>query len=349
MIVLGVSGGVDSSVCAVLLKKQNQDVRGVFMNNWEDGGPECRAEEDRLDALRVCGMLGIPFSTRNFAQNYKEQVFAQFLDGYKKGFTPNPDILCNREVKFKVFLDDALASGADQIATGHYARMEMRSGQAVLLRGVDPKKDQSYFLHAITQDALCRAVFPLGHLTKTEVRALAQEHGLLNAKKKDSTGICFIGEQDFKTFLKSYLPAHTGEIVTEKGQVVGRHEGALYYTVGQRAPVGGVKGASSLPWFILRKDVQSNTLVVGQGADHPSLNLTSLRLSELSWIAGHPPASSFEAEIQIRHLGETRRAQVHVKDDLAMVTLDAPHFAAAQGQYGVLYQNDVCLGGGVIV
>lgn len=347
MISLGVSGGVDSSVCAVLLKEQGALVRGVFMNNWE-GGEGCRAEQDRLDALRVCAGLGIPFSTRNFAPEYKEHVFAQFLDGYKRGFTPNPDILCNREVKFKVFLEDCLNSGATHVATGHYARVRHDGARTQLLRGVDKSKDQSYFLHAVPEGALRYAVFPLGDMCKTDVRKIAHANGLVNAGKKDSTGICFIGEQDFKTFLSKYLPAREGDIETENGVAVGRHAGALYYTTGQRAPMGGIKGFAQLPWFVLHKDVARNVLIVGQGKDHPALNLTTLEVTDVSFVAGSAPSTEFECEVQIRHLGEAIPARVRMADDGATVTLARPHFGAAKGQYAVMYQGDVCLGGGVI-
>lgn len=351
MIIVGVSGGVDSSVSALLLKQKYAEVKGVFMHNWEDdGNGECRAEQDRLDALRVCAKLGVPFASRNFAKQYKEEVFAHFLDGYKRGITPNPDILCNREVKFKVFLDDALAQGADKIATGHYVQKGMRKNRAVLLRGHDSGKDQSYFLHAITHDALMRSEFPIGHLEKKVVRALAEEAGLVTANKKDSTGICFIGEQDFTTFLSRYLPAQPGDIVDESGRVIGQHGGALYYTTGQRAGIGGVKGAdSSLPWFILEKDVVSNTLVAGQGRNHPKLIHSHLEVRNFSWIDGTPPASSFEGEVQIRHLGEALPAKVVCLDDGSVIMdLLASHWAAALGQSAVIYQGEICLGGGEI-
>ena len=351
MIAVGVSGGVDSSVSALLLKEQGLDVRGVFMHNWEDdGNGPCRAEADRMDALRVCAALDIPFATRNFAKHYRDHVFQEFLDGYARGITPNPDILCNREVKFKVFLDDCLDMGADQIATGHYVRKESINGRDVLLRGVDPTKDQSYFLHAISYTGLSRAIFPIGHLPKSEVRRLAAASGLITARKKDSTGICFIGEQDFKTFLSKYLPAQSGDVVTENGVVVGRHAGALYYTVGQRAPIGGVKGHdASIPWFVLDKDVANNRLIVGQGHDHPKLIHNYLAVEDFSWIDGQPPATTFEAQVQIRHLGEAIDCDVVVSDaGKVSMKCRAPHRAAALGQSAVLYQGDVCLGGGPI-
>lgn len=350
MIAVGVSGGVDSSVAALLLREEHKNVRGVFMHNWEEDTGECRADMDRKDALRVCAALDIPFSSRNFSKEYKEQVFREFLDGYSRGTTPNPDILCNREVKFKVFLDDCLAQGDDFIATGHYVRKSERNNRSVLLRGVDPGKDQSYFLHAITHDALSRSLFPIGHLPKSEVRALAEKAGLVTARKKDSTGICFIGEQDFKTFLKQYLPAQEGQVVNEDGRVVGRHAGALYYTTGQRAPIGGVKGCdANIPWFILAKDVAANRLVVGQGHDHPALIHNHIQTNAFSWIDGRPPSTSFEGEVQVRHLGEALPALITCNDDGGVsIQMTAPHRAASIGQSAVVYQGDVCLGGGEI-
>lgn len=350
MITLGVSGGVDSSVCAVLLKKRQENVMGVFMDNWGDNNdPLCSADRDRMDALRVCASLGIPFSSRNFSHNYKEQVFASFLEGYARGTTPNPDILCNREVKFKVFLSDALNNGADKIATGHYVRTHFDGKTTNLLRGRDPSKDQSYFLHAVTHEALARSVFPLGDMLKSEVRAIAEENNLVNAKKKDSTGICFIGERDFKDFLSKYLPAQEGDIMTMDGKVIGRHAGALYYTVGQAAPLGGVKGFLPKKWFILDKCVNTNTLVVTQDRNHPLLHKKEVKTNDMHWVAGSPPASSFEAEVQIRHLGEAIPASIVVSDTgVVTAKLSKPHFAQARGQYAVLYQGDVCLGGGEI-
>lgn len=348
MIITGMSGGVDSSVAALLLKQRGEDVRGVFMKNWEED-PECRADADRLDALRICASLEIPFTSRNFAAIYRDQVFAEFLRGYAQGFTPNPDILCNREVKFKVFLDDALAQGADRIATGHYARKDVARGRARLLRGLDPGKDQSYFLCAITQGALARAEFPIGHLPKQEVRAIAAEAGLLTAAKKDSTGICFIGEQDFKTFLARYLPAAPGAIVDEAGRELGQHAGALYYTIGQRPPLGGVKGASGAGWFVLEKDVATNRLIVGQGAQHPRLMASGLLASEASWIAGAPPSAEFSGEVQVRHLGDAEPARLRVLENGDVrVEFGRPVRAIAPGQMAAFYQGEVCLGGAVI-
>jgi len=349
MIIVGMSGGVDSSVSAYLLKQQGHDLRGVFMKNWEEEESGlCRAEDDRKDALRVCATLGIPFASRNFAQVYKEQVFEEFLQGYAKGWTPNPDILCNREVKFKVFLEDALSQGADHIATGHYVRREKVGGEWALLRGKDPKKDQSYFLHAISQDALSRSLFPIGHLEKSDVRKYAEQAGLVTARKKDSTGICFIGEQDFKTFLKRFLPAQPGEIVNQKGEVLGMHQGALYYTVGQRAPVGGVKGGSAEPWFVVEKDVQTNRLRVVQG-DHDALWATEVITAPMSWVGSIPAGQTFEGEAQIRHLGQPEPASFQVlSNGELLVKFKRPVRAVAIGQSLVVYQGDRCFGGAVM-
>ena len=349
MIAVGVSGGVDSSVAALLLQRQGSRIQGVYMHNWETDDPGCRGEADRQDALRVCAALGIPFAVRNFAETYRRQVFDRFLADYARGLTPNPDILCNREVKFKVFLEEALAMGAERVATGHYARKARLGARWALLRGRDSGKDQSYFLQAISQEGLARAEFPVGELPKAQVRALAEEAGLITARKKDSTGICFIGEQDFKTFLARYLPAQPGDIVTEDGRTVGRHAGALYYTVGERAPLGGVKGAPSAPWFVLAKDVAANRLTVVQGHDHPRLMTSEFVTDPASWIAGAPPAGAFNGEVQIRHLGRAEPARLNVLDDgRVRVAFDAPVRAVAPGQAAAFYQGEVCLGGASI-
>jgi tRNA-specific 2-thiouridylase len=347
MIVCGMSGGVDSSVAAYLLAQRGEQVNGVFMRNWDEGDPECRAEQDRMDALRVCASLNIPFRVMDFSSVYRQQVFQSFLDGYARGTTPNPDILCNREVKFGVFLDAVLSTGAERLATGHYARKATRQGRAVLLRAVDPSKDQSYFLSAIDGQALARAEFPLGELPKSQVRQIAREAGLLTAGKKDSTGICFIGERDFKDFLARYLPAQPGPIVDLDGRQVGTHQGALYYTVGQRAPVGGIKGGQAGPWFIARKLVAQNTLVIVPGTHHPDLMSSQALTDTAHWIAGAPPAAVFDCQVQLRHLGQAHAARVRVGDDgRAHIEFQEPVRAVAPGQQAVFYQDDLCLGGG---
>jgi tRNA-specific 2-thiouridylase len=348
MIVVGMSGGVDSSVAALLLKRRGETLRGCFMANWPSDDPACRAERDRADALRVCGMLDIPFAARNFSEVYRKEVFDHFLADYATGRTPNPDVLCNREVKFKVFLDDAVSQGATRMATGHYARKEMVRGRAVLLRAIDPGKDQSYFLHAISQRALDMAEFPIGHLPKSCVRAIAQEAGLLTSAKPDSTGICFIEPGNFREFLGSYLPAQPGPMVDQAGVVLGQHAGALYFTVGQRAPLGGVKGRSGEGWFVQSKRVQDNTLVLVQGSNHPALFASGLVTDPVSWI-GDPPSAPFYGEVQIRHLGEANPSRVTLDvDGCAHVAFNSPVRAVAPGQAAAFYQGDRCLGGAPI-
>lgn len=352
MWVVGVSGGVDSSVAALLMQRADPSMKlcGVFMKNWEGDGPECRAEDDRMDALKVCAKLDIPFKSMNFSDVYYKEVFETFLEDYARGVTPNPDILCNREVKFKSFLDAAIDMGAEGIATGHYARRTDRGSEALLLRGVDRSKDQSYFLHAISQGALKRAQFPVGELPKVEVRRIAEDAGLITANKKDSTGICFIGERNFKEFLSTYLPSKKGEIVTVDGKVVGEHDGSMFVTIGQRLNVGGVKGFPGLPWFVLSKDVVTNRVVAVQGRENPLLMANSFELEEVSWISGSAPGAVFYGEIQIRHLGEAYPARFEVLDSgRVSVLLNKPIYSVAPGQAGVIYQGDVCLGGSPIV
>ncbi len=292
-IVVGVSGGVDSSVAALLLRDAGCEVIGLFMQNWaDDGSGQCRAEDDRRDAVAVCGALGIPIRFRDFSKEYWEGVFQYFLAEYAAGRTPNPDVLCNREIKFKHFLDAAHELGADAIATGHYARVDQRMGTFRLLRAVDRSKDQSYFLHQLGQAQLAFTRFPLGELAKTRIREIAGAHGLRTAEKKDSTGICFIGERDFRSFLAQYLPAKEGELRTPEGLRIGAHCGVFYYTLGQREGlnIGGVRGRPQAPWFVVAKDVANNILYVDQGHDSPWLQSRNLRSETAHWIAGAPPA-----------------------------------------------------------
>ncbi|WP_374604967.1 tRNA 2-thiouridine(34) synthase MnmA [Arenimonas sp.] len=351
-IIVGLSGGVDSSVAALLLKRQGESLAGLFMQNWDDDGDgECRAEDDRRDALRIAGLLGIPFHSRNFAAQYWADVFQHFLDEYRAGRTPNPDVLCNREIKFKTFLDEARALGAEAIATGHYARVERRDGRWVLLRGVDTGKDQSYFLHQLGQEQLGATLFPVGHLPKAEVRRLATEAGLPTAAKKDSTGICFIGERDFREFLGRYLPARPGEIRDPAGVVVGEHAGCWYYTLGQREGlhIGGVRGRPAAPWFVVGKDVAANVLVVDQGGDSPYLFSRHLRSEPAHWVAGAPEARIFVCTAKTRYRQDDQACTVEVDADGSLsVAFASPQRAVTPGQSVVFYRGDECLGGAVI-
>lgn len=350
--VVGVSGGVDSSVAALLLVREGRRVGGLFMNNWaDDGSGDCRAEDDRRDALAVCARLGIPFHARDFSRQYRDAVFEHFLAEYRAGRTPNPDVLCNREIKFKTFLEEGQALGAETIATGHYARIGRDRGGLRLLRGVDRDKDQTYFLHQLGQAQLAVTLFPVGHLPKAQVRALAAEAGLATAAKKDSTGICFIGERDFRTFLARYLPARPGEILDPEGVVLGEHQGVFFHTLGQRGglQLGGVRGRPQAPWYVVGKDVPGNRLYVDQGHDSPWLMSTRLRSGPASWIQGSPPARRFECTAQTRHRQPDQACTVEVADDgsLAVVFGQAQR-AVTPGQSVVLYDGESCLGGAVI-
>ncbi len=353
-VVVGLSGGVDSAVAAYLLKQQGYDVLGVFMKNWDDddGTDACTARQDFLDVLAVADVLGIEVEAVNFAKEYKERVFSYFLAEYQAGRTPNPDVLCNSEIKFKAFLEDAVARGADFIATGHYVgKGQDAAGRATLLKAGDANKDQSYFLYRLNQQQLMPALFPLAALPKPEVRALAERIGLPNAKKKDSTGICFIGERNFREFLERYLPRDPGEMVTPEGRVVGQHQGLMYYTLGQRQGlgIGGQKDGDGEPWFVAAKDMASNTLVVVQGHDHPLLQRESLGAAQLSWIAGVPPDPERPCTAKTRY--RQQDAACHIStlyDDTLELVFDAPQWAVTPGQSVVLYDGAVCLGGGII-
>ncbi len=352
-IVVGVSGGVDSSVAALLLRDAGFDVTGVFMQNWtDDGSGDCRAEDDRRDAVAVCGRLGLPIRFRDFSSEYWDGVFRHFLSEYAAGRTPNPDVLCNREIKFKHFLDAAHALGAEAIATGHYARVDRVEGRYRLLRAKDRGKDQSYFLHQLGQAQLAATRFPLGELHKDEVRRIAAEHGLATAEKKDSTGICFIGERDFREFLARYLPAKAGEIRTPDGERIGEHPGVFYFTLGQREGlnIGGVRGRPQAPWFVVGKDIEGNVLYVDQGHDSPWLQSTRLRSEPAHWIAGQPPSARFECTAQTRYRQPDEACEVEVLDDGSLqVAFARPQRAVTPGQSLVLYDGDVCLGGAIIL
>lgn len=349
-IVVGMSGGVDSSVAALLLKQQGYDVVGVFMNNWEEKDEDgvCTAESDYRDVRAVCDHIGIPCYSVNFAKEYEERVFNLFLKEYARGRTPNPDILCNNEIKFKVFLDFALQLDAARLATGHYVQAALREGTVRLLRGADDNKDQSYFLCGLGQRELGRALFPVGNLQKGRVRELAREAGLATAAKRDSTGICFIGERRFREFLRHYLPAREGPILTLDGREVGTHQGAMYYTKGQRKGlgIGGGKGGEE-PWFVADKDVARNVLYVVQGHDHPSLFCKGVSASGMNWIAQRREGV-FRCTAKVRYRQPDQACAVSVEGEGLTVRFDAPQRGVAPGQSVVLYDGEECLGGAVI-
>jgi tRNA-specific 2-thiouridylase len=352
-IVVGLSGGVDSAVAALLLKRAGHDVTGLFMKNWEDDDDDayCSTREDLVDAVSVAETIGIDIEAVNFAAEYKDRVFATFLAEYQAGRTPNPDVLCNAEIKFKAFLDHAMALGAEKIATGHYARVEQRDGRFLLLKGLDAGKDQSYFLHRLNQAQLSRTLFPVGHLPKAEVRRIAREAGLPNHAKRDSTGICFIGERPFREFLSRYLPKDPGEMVTPEGRVVGRHQGLMYYTLGQRQGlgIGGMRDVGGEPWYVAAKDLPRNTLVVVQGHDHPLLLRRDLEAADASWIDGVAPTPEAGLAAKTRYRQADASCDLHVEGDNAFgLDFASPQWAVTPGQSAVLYSGDVCLGGGVI-
>ncbi|MFQ3230231.1 tRNA 2-thiouridine(34) synthase MnmA [Reinekea sp.] len=351
-VIVGMSGGVDSSVTAALLLEAGYQVEGLFMKNWdEDDGTEyCTAKEDLADAQAVSDRLGIHLHTANFAAEYWDNVFEHFIEEYKAGRTPNPDILCNREIKFKAFLDYAMALGADKIATGHYTRTHTVDGRSQLLRGLDTNKDQSYFLHAVGHTQLAKTLFPVGELEKPEVRAIAEKYQLATAKKKDSTGICFIGERRFTDFLKQYIPAQPGEIQTESGDVIGQHQGLMYYTIGQRQGlgIGGTKYGEA-PWFVSAKDLTNNILIAVQGTDHPSLFTNHLKLSNIYWVDEKEPKLPITLTCKHRYRQPDQLCTItRDADNLYRVDFDQPQRAITPGQSAVFYADDVCLGGGVI-
>lgn len=352
-VIVGMSGGVDSSVAAWLLQQQGYQVEGLFMKNWnEDDGTEyCTAREDLLDAMQVAGVLGIELHTANFAAEYWDRVFDHFLEEYRAGRTPNPDILCNREIKFRAFLDHALTLGADAIATGHYARVDHSGNRARLLRARDLNKDQTYFLHAVGHEKFSRTLFPLGDLEKPAVRRIAEEQGFANHKKKDSTGICFIGERRFRDFLKQYLPAQPGIIEDEHGNRIGEHAGLMYYTLGQRQGlgIGGRADADESPWYAAAKDLSRNVLVAVQGHDHPLLMSHSLTTATVDWVAGEAPALPVQLSAKTRYRQADQSCTVEALDEARVrVIFPQPQRAVTPGQSVVFYQRDVCLGGAVI-
>ena len=349
-VVVGMSGGVDSAVSALLLKRQGFDVIGVFMNNWEEKDEHgvCTSQADWQDVQDVCEMIGIPFHFRDFSQQYWAGVFEHFLAEYAAGRTPNPDVLCNREIKFKAFLDYALKIGAQKLATGHFVR---RDEAGRLLRGSDANKEQSYFLYMLKQRQLQMSLFPVGGMSKGEVRALAREAGLPVSDKKDSTGICFIGERRFKAFLKNYLPTQPGDMVSESGQILGRHEGLMYYTIGQRKGLGIGGQGDGRSWFVAGKDLENNRLLVVQGEDHPALFRQSARLEQLTWVAEAPGLENepVTLAVKLRYRQADQAAQLVYQGETGILRFEKPQRAVTPGQSAVFYQGEVCLGGGIVV
>lgn len=353
-VIVGMSGGVDSSVSAYLLQQQGYQVTGLFMKNWEedDDTEYCSAAADLADAQAVCDKLGIELLTINFAAEYWDNVFAHFLEEYKAGRTPNPDILCNKEIKFKAFLEYAAEDlGADYIATGHYVRRRDINGTTQLLRGLDSNKDQSYFLYTLSHDQVAQSLFPVGELEKPEVRRIAEQLGLITAKKKDSTGICFIGERKFRDFLARYLPAKPGPIMTVDGQEISQHDGLMYHTLGQRKglKIGGTREGSDEPWYVVDKDVENNILIVAQGHEHPRLMSAGLIAQQLDWVSREPLTQPLRCVVKTRYRQEDIPCTVTpLGDDKISVRFDNPVAAVTPGQSAVFYQDEVCLGGGVI-
>jgi tRNA-specific 2-thiouridylase len=352
-IVVGMSGGVDSSVAALLLKRRGFDVVGLFMKNWEEDDDDeyCSTRQDLIDCASVAEVIGIELEAVNFSAEYKERVFGAFLAEYSAGRTPNPDVLCNAEIKFKAFLEHALALGAKHIATGHYARVRESGARFELLKALDLSKDQSYFLHRLNQEQLARVVFPVGELKKTVVRAIAKEAGLHNFAKRDSTGICFIGERPFREFLGRYLPRQPGAMRTPEGSIVGEHIGLSFYTIGQRKGVGigGRKGSAGEPWYVAGKDLDKNELIVVQGHDHPMLLRERLSAQDPAWVSGTPPDPRlpYGAKTRYRQADAACRVDRVGEEDLE-VEFSTPQWAVTPGQSVVLYRDETCLGGGII-
>jgi tRNA-uridine 2-sulfurtransferase len=348
-VVVGMSGGVDSSVAALLLKQQGYDVIGIFMKNWDDTDEfgMCTATEDYNDVIRVCNQIGIPYYAVNFEKQYWDKVFSYFLEEYKAGRTPNPDVMCNKEIKFKAFLEHAMNLGADYLATGHYAQVEFRDGEYKMLRGLDENKDQTYFLNQLTQDMLSKVMFPIGNLEKPRVREIAKEANLATATKKDSTGICFIGERNFKEFLGQYLPAQSGNMETFDGTVMGRHEGLMYHTIGQRHGLG--IGGAGEPWFAIGKDLKRNVLYVGQGFHHEKLYSDSIIATDISWVSNKEKPVEFECTAKFRYRQDDNKVTVRLlEDNKVNVIFHEPLRAVTPGQAVVFYNGDECLGGGTI-
>lgn len=355
-IVVGLSGGVDSSVTALLLKEQGYEVTGLFMKNWEDDDTDeyCNSKQDLLDAVAVADKIGIDIEAVNFSKEYKDRVFANFLSEYEAGRTPNPDILCNAEIKFRAFLDHAMAMGADKIATGHYAQVRenpLKAGLFQLMKADDGSKDQSYFLYRLNQSQLSKTMFPLGQLLKREVREIARTAGLINADKKDSTGICFIGERPFQEFLARYLPRKPGDIKTPDGKVLGQHDGLMYYTLGQRQglKIGGSRDSNGEPWFVAAKDMQANALIVVQGHDHPLLLSDGLKASQLTWVDPEQPETNWVYAAKTRYRQADAPCEIDAVDTKEVdIRFGQKQWAVTPGQSAVVYESNVCLGGGII-
>lgn len=348
-VVVGMSGGVDSSVTALLLKNQGYRVIGLFMKNWEeqDENGVCSSAYDYDDVRSVCEQLDIPYYAVNFTKEYQQLVFSSFIEDFKKGLTPNPDILCNREIKFKVFMDKALELGADYLATGHYCQIQNIKEKPCLIKGGDSQKDQTYFLYTLNHATLQKVLFPIGSLEKNEVRKLARLHNLATSEKKDSTGICFIGKRDFRPFLSQYIGIQPGNFETLEGKIVGKHQGAAYYTLGQRK--GLAIGGPGEAWFVVGKEMERNVVIVEQGANHPALFCETLVASELSWVAGNPPSLPFTCHSKVRYRQSDQPCTIQkIEGGKAWVTFPEPQRAVTPGQSIVFYDGNICLGGGVI-
>lgn len=350
-VVVGMSGGVDSSVAALLLKEQGYHVIGMFMKNWEEKDEQgiCRSSQDYEDVVKVCEQLHIPYYSVNFVNEYWDGVFSHFLEELKLGFTPNPDILCNREIKFKVFLEKALSLGADFLATGHYSQIQKIGSTLNLVKGIDLNKDQSYFLYILKQESLQKVLFPIGGLEKSEVRKIAEKHSLATYAKKDSKGICFIGKRDIKEFLNRYIPFQPGNFENLNGEIIGQHDGVAYYTIGQRK---GLKiGGPGDAWFVIGKDVSRNVVIIDQGAEHPSLYSDALTASDLSWVSGAPPSPlPYPCTAKVRYRQPDQECVItRIENGCAHVSFSKPQRAVTPRQSIVFYKNDICLGGGMIL
>ena len=349
-IIVGLSGGVDSAVAAAILKEKGYEVEGLFMKNWDEDSDFCTSEQDYKDALQVCDKLNIPLRSVNFTTQYWDRVFKNFLNEYKNGRTPNPDILCNTEIKFKEFYDYAVKLGAKQIATGHYVQKHILENTVFLLKGCDPNKDQSYFLHKLNQDQIARALFPIGNLKKNYVRSFARRYGFLNSHKKDSVGICFIGKRDLVTFLSKYIPKSPGYIINEKGIKIGTHQGVMFYTIGQRRGlgIGGVNNGQSGAWYVADKDITNNHLIAVQGRKHPALYHKKLIASNIHWISGIEP-NKIQLKAKIRYRGEEKPCSIkNLDNNKILVSFKEPRFAISAGQSVVFYRKNICMGGGII-